>query len=143
MAAHVLHAGDEFLYRDAREPSVESNYRSDYGWLTLEGRVGGRIRQQSVAWIGDLDWEREGSQAWSSNGIVQLRIDDRRSLRTLGVKQDWSIDFGSRAMLNFGGVLRRDDASYDYSRLIASSGRRKSRDRDACGFIDGDDRSVW
>lgn len=116
LAAHVLHAGDDFLYRDLREPSVESNYRSDYGWLTLEGRLGNRIRQQSVAWIGDLGWVREGSQS-AGNGIVQLRIDDRRSLRTLGVKQDWSIELGSRAMLKVGGVLRRDDASYDYSRL--------------------------
>jgi len=100
----VLHAGDDFLYRDAREPSVESSYRSDYAWLTLEGRVGDRIRQQSVAWIGDLDWERQGSQAATNSRIVQLRIDDRRSLRTLGIKQDWSIELGSRALLKLGGV---------------------------------------
>ena len=117
VAAHVLHAGDDFLYRDSREPSVESNYRSDYAWMTLEGRVGGRIRQQSVAWIGDLDWERQGSQAATNSRIVQLRIDDRRSLRTLGIKQDWSIELGSRALLKLGGVVRRDAASYDYSRV--------------------------
>src|SRR5262249_26063518 len=42
---------------------------------------------------------------------------DQRALRIAGVRQNWSFDLGSRAVFKFGGTIRHESATYDYSKL--------------------------
>jgi hypothetical protein len=111
-AVHLLDAGDALTYLDTPDPSIRSHYRSSYGWLTWEGRVGARLRQQSVVSIGHLSWHREGERV--ERGRLTAAIDDRRALDVGAVRQDWSLDLTRRALVRFGADVRRGSASYDY-----------------------------
>lgn len=113
----ALHAGDHLNYLDANDPSIQSHYQSDYVWATAGTHVGSALRQESVAWLGSLTWQRNGDEAASNNRPL-VRIRDIRGMHTLGARSDWSLDLGSRALLKFGGDVRHENATYDYSRVF-------------------------
>ena len=129
---HALHAGDHLKYLDTGEPSIHSEYSSDYLWTTLESHVGRTLRQESVAWIGSLAWRRDGDEAAGDHPLVRIR--DVRAMHTLGVRQDWSAEVGSRALFKFGADLRHERANYDYSRVftqLVSNGKAVVRSTDS------------
>jgi outer membrane receptor for ferrienterochelin and colicin len=45
-----------------------------------------------------------------------VRIADRRTLRALSVKQDWTVDATNQLSFLYGGELRSERADYDYAR---------------------------
>ena len=114
LAAHALHAGDRMRYIGTGEPSLDSRYTSDYAWVTLDGRVGSRLRQQTVAWITALDWRRSGIEI---RGTPTININDVRALHTLGFREDWSFEMSPRALLKAGAELTHETATYDYSKF--------------------------
>lgn len=113
IAAHALHAGDQLTYLDPFDPNIRSRYASSYVWLTWDDRFGSRLRQHTVASIGRLTWRREGD-AFDGAGDQWLLVNDRRSYLVGGVRQDWSLDLVTRAMLKWGVDVRRERADYDY-----------------------------
>ena len=112
VAVHALHANDDFRYVDDNEPSISSNYRSSYGWLTWDARLGARVRVQSVASIGALGWRRDGDKF--DRSIEATRIRDDRSLHRIAMRQDWSLDASPSVLLKWGVEAKRESASYDY-----------------------------
>jgi hypothetical protein len=119
VAVHVLDAGDALTYLDTPDPSIRSRYRSSYGWLTWNGAVGSRVRQQTVASIGRLTWRRDGDRV-SRQGQPNGLVDDRRDLTVGGVRQDWSVDVTRRLLLKIGGEARQASASYDYFSAVGN-----------------------
>jgi outer membrane receptor protein involved in Fe transport len=117
VALHALHAGDRLKYLTTGEPSIESDYRSDYLWATVESRLGRTLRQESVAWLGSLDWRRDGDETAVRNDPSVL-IRDVRGMHTVGVRQDWSAEMGEHALFKFGADVRHERANYDYSRVF-------------------------
>ena len=113
IAAHVLDAGDALTYLDTPDPSIRSRYRSSYGWVTWDGNLGRRVRQQTVASIGRLTWRRDGDGT-ARDGTKTALVDDRRDLAVGGVRQDWSLDVTGRLLVKAGGEVRQGSASYDY-----------------------------
>jgi hypothetical protein len=111
LGIHVLDAGDALTYLDTPDPSIRSRYRSSYVWANWEVQLG-RLRGQTVASLGRLRWQRDGDRV--ENGMHTASIDDRRALTVGGVRQDWSLDFGSRVVLKFGADVKQGEASYDY-----------------------------
>lgn len=112
VALHVLDAGDALTYLDTPDPSIRSRYRSNYGWLTWEGRLGARLRQQTVASFGHLTWRRDGERV--ERGVTTAVIDDQRSMDVGGVRQDWALELTHRALVKFGGDVRQGSTSYNY-----------------------------
>ena len=120
VAVHALDAGDALTYLDTPDPSIRSRYRSSYGWATWTGRVGSRLRQQTVVSIGRLSWHRDGERI--ERGVLTALVDDRRSLRVGGVRQDWSLEVTPRALVKFGADVKRGAAKYDYfSRVLQTA----------------------
>jgi outer membrane receptor protein involved in Fe transport len=115
LAAHALHAGDQLEHVATSEPSASSRYDSDYAWLTLDSHVGQHLRTESVAWIGGLSWVKRGDLVGARPPVIHVA--DSRGLNTLGVRQDWSVDVGSRALFKIGADVRHERARYDYSLL--------------------------
>lgn len=125
LGVHALHAGDGIKYLNKSSPSVNSHYLTDYAWLTLEGRVGPHLREQTVAWVNALDWRRGGDQLISPDSRDAVYIRDIRALHTTGARQDWSLDMGPHALLKAGVELTHSLARYDYDRRwthVVSSG---------------------
>jgi hypothetical protein len=112
IAAHVLHAGDNLRFLDNADPNIRSRYANSYAWLTWDDRFGARLRQRTVASVGRLTWRRDGD-AFDRSG-QNLLVADRRSYDVAGLRQDWSLDVGSRLVLKLGGEVRRERADYDY-----------------------------
>ena len=121
VALHVLDAGDKLTYLDTPDPSIRSRYRSSYGWLTWEGRVGARLRHETVASVGRLTWRRDGERV--DNRVLTATIDDRRALDVVGVRQDWSVDVSRRLLFRFGEDVRHGAATYDYENSVLGTAR--------------------
>jgi TonB dependent receptor len=112
VAVHALHANDNFRYLQAEEPNIFSKYRSSYGWLTWDARIGSRLRAQSVASVGALAWRRNGEQFDES--VEATRVRDNRSLERITARQDWTYDASPSVLLKWGFDAKRESASYDY-----------------------------
>jgi hypothetical protein len=121
LSAHLLGARDDMTFRDSNEGSLLSRYVSGYGWLTWESDRAARLRQRTVASVGRLTWRRDADaigmddagRVWPS-----AEVNDDRGLTALGLRQDWSLDLGARALLKWGVDLRRESADYDYARWV-------------------------
>jgi hypothetical protein len=120
LGVHLLRASDTFRYLEEDEPNVASDYASDYGWLTLESRLGSRVRVSSVASLSALDWRRDGDR--TRDGVQTALIHDRRALDRVAVRQDWTLDASPAIMLKWGVEAKHETASYDYFSAV--------RDRD-------------
>ncbi|MFL5617386.1 MAG: carboxypeptidase regulatory-like domain-containing protein [Gemmatimonadaceae bacterium] len=131
IAVHALRANDSFRFLKKDEPNIFSNYGSSYGWLTWDDEfVGGRLRMQSVFSSGALSWQRHGEN-YTTAGVQTASIDDSRSLRRVGVRQDWTFDATPRLMFKWGVDAKRESAAYEYLRLLGvrkSTGYRAGRD---------------
>ena len=120
VALHALDAADALTYLDTPDPSIRSHYSSSYLWATWDGRVGSRLRQQTIASIGRLSWDRDGDRV--ERGIHTALIDDSRWLNTAGFRQDWSLELTGRSLVKFGVDVRQGSAGYDYfSRVLNDS----------------------
>jgi hypothetical protein len=120
LGVHLLRASDTFRYLEQDEPNVASDYASDYGWLTLETRLGSRVRVSSVASLSALDWRRDGDRV--RDGVQTALIHDRRALDRVAVRQDWTLEASPSLMLKWGVDAKHEAASYDYFSAV--------RDRD-------------
>jgi hypothetical protein len=111
VALHLLRAQDSFRYRLDEEPNIASRYGSDYGWLTWDQRFGARIRMASVASVGALSWRRDGDYVDGKNRTDVL---DRRSMRRVALRQDWTMDVSPSLLIKWGVDLKHESAAYDY-----------------------------
>jgi hypothetical protein len=121
VALHALRAQDELRYIQSEEPSIFSNYSSSYAWLTWDVGVASRLKVRSVASVGALDWQRSGDL--SGKDVLPERIQDDRSLKRIGVRQDWSFDVAPRVLLKWGVDAKRESASYDYFSAMTVAAR--------------------
>jgi len=117
LAVHVLRAADALRYQDSREPRLDSKHFSDYVWGTYTGDLGS-WRTEAVAWYGSLDRRRSGDGVDLNQEFTGVRVTDSRSFGTFGLKNDWSIPLGDRALFKFGADLRHERAEYAYTRRI-------------------------
>ena len=120
LGVHLLRASDTFRYLEEDEPNVASDYASDYGWITLDSRLGSRVRVSSVASLSALDWRRDGDR--TRDRVQTALIHDQRALDRVAVRQDWTLDVSPSVMLKWGVDAKHEAASYDYLSAV--------RDRD-------------
>jgi hypothetical protein len=111
VALHLLRAQDSFRYQLDDEPNIASRYGSDYGWLTWDQRFGARLRVASVASVGALSWRRDGDFV---DGGDRAAVLDRRSMRRVALRQDWTMDVSPSLLLKWGVDLKHESAAYDY-----------------------------
>ncbi|HEX6747372.1 MAG TPA: TonB-dependent receptor [Longimicrobium sp.] len=122
LAAHALLARDRLRFRDEPgDPALRSRYGSSYGWLTWTVR-GERLSARTVVSAAGLDWTRAGETGDGTASEPDLRVDDRRTLRTWGIRHDATFDLSASALLKWGAEARRDAADYDYFRAQRTDG---------------------
>jgi hypothetical protein len=116
VAAHVLRGKDWMRYQAVGDPTIHSQYGSDYGWLSWDG-TWNRLRGSTVASLARLTWERSGAEQDNlASPILFLR--DMRSARIASLRQDWSYSFADWALLRAGGVVRSAGANYEYDNWL-------------------------
>jgi hypothetical protein len=116
LSFHALHAGDRMFFRDGDGPTLTSRYSSDYAWARWRGDFGG-VTGEAVLAFTNVEWARDG--AGFLTGGFPVGLHERRKLRTLALRQDWSVAASERAWWRGGVELKAGRANYDY---------RKARD---------------
>ncbi|HEY4645788.1 MAG TPA: TonB-dependent receptor [Steroidobacteraceae bacterium] len=99
---------------DGDETTSAENDRSyawgalDQSWARTQARTLLAHTSASVSRHGDL---QDGAGSLGS-------VDDNRKLESTVLKQDWSTRLADEGSLRWGVSLRRDEAEYDYQRLV-------------------------
>lgn len=114
VALHRLIAGDNLHYQDSPDSKIESKYGSAYTWFIWEADVGSRLKQQTVASVGQLDWRRLGGTQGNQATPISL-VDDTRSMTLLNLRQDWTVALGLRSMLKVGFDAGHQSIDYAYA----------------------------
>ena len=136
LSVETLHAGDNIDWHDEETGlTVGSRWTNTHTWMTWKASFAPWLHMQTALSAGQLSRDREGSGGKAGcAGLIPLssRVQDVGSFHFRGVKQDWQVDLGKRALLKAGVDLRSTDASYDYFGTAAycavtSSGSLTSR----------------
>ncbi|MCK5652318.1 MAG: TonB-dependent receptor, partial [Gemmatimonadetes bacterium] len=128
LSAQVLHTRDEFGLRAIEwdgnqavpgldEVDVETQWGSDYGWLTWDLDPSPRVSAKTLGWVGRLTRWRDGYQVDFGTVGAPERItvlDDRR-FDFVGARHDLSIELSERAMIKLGAEWKHGRSDYSYS----------------------------
>jgi hypothetical protein len=117
VSLHFLHAGDKLTYQDEPlDPRLVSGYGSSYAWGRWETHLSPQLTMENVLSGGRLSWNRQGTRVSSVDELPDLDVDDVRTFRFVGLRQDWSLARSPRLLLTLGGEARAMDATYAYAR---------------------------
>lgn len=118
---NVLQAGDDLTFDEDDGFIAETRYTSSYAWFNLESIWSSRLLSQTVASVGRLSWERDGTDI-IVRGFSEpdFQVADDRSFTYVGLKQDWTFDLSSNHLLKGGYDIKQVDASYEYDNLFAT-----------------------
>jgi hypothetical protein len=106
------------------DPGDRENAASDtdavQAWLRLESDWTERL--SSSTWLHSTTFESERREDVADVAELVGRVDDRRQLDALAVKQDWQYAAGDRQLFRFGFEVEGRDARYRYASAAARIG---------------------
>ncbi|MFH1763714.1 MAG: carboxypeptidase regulatory-like domain-containing protein, partial [Gemmatimonadota bacterium] len=122
LSANVLQANDELeldpdVLGESQEGDLSTGWGNTYGWLTWNAFFTPRIRAQTVASGGRISRSRVGfmSEPGRVEGPEMVDVSDNADFDFVGLKQDWTIDFGDRVAARAGLLVNRLYGHYDYA----------------------------
>ncbi len=111
-----LEGGDRTTVQTTHDPGTfRSEYRSAYGWVTLENVWSPRWTTRTVVSLSQLDSDRAGSSP------ELALVEDQRSAALVGLTHQAWLESG-RHVVKWGAALQHADAAYRYLSTPASSG---------------------
>ncbi|MCC6242234.1 MAG: TonB-dependent receptor, partial [Gemmatimonadaceae bacterium] len=121
---HGLLGSDDLRLKSDGGSAITSAYGNRYLWTTLRSQFGERLSATSMVSLSSLTWQRDVTdiERFFGTPYERVRIADRRALRALSLKQDWSADVSPALSVLFGGELRTEDAAYAYARSQVDRG---------------------
>jgi len=111
LSAHVLHAADTLTYKRTGDPSLASSYDSDYAWTRWLATPSPGVSGETVLSFTRLAWARTGTGALDG---FPFSLRDRRRLNVGGIRSDWSVATGEKALLRAGVEAKSGTGTYDY-----------------------------
>ena len=109
-----LLAGDDFLEKETEDGEVEdadANYDDLYTWVNWRANWTGNLSSETVAYFSDLSQNRKATSRDVFEGYDLL---DNRSLRHVGLKQNWELTAGEGHFWRWGFDFRDVKANYQY-----------------------------
>jgi len=116
VSAQILHAGDDNHGVEMDSTVYRVRYGNSYGWLIWEADLNRDLSARTVASLGRVTQDREGTDYWEPGDPPVLRVDDENTTWKLGLRQDWQLRQSARMMLKWGFDLRWGKSDYDYFR---------------------------
>ena len=120
VSAQILHAGDENYGEEKDSTVYRSRYGNSYAWLGWEAEFSRDLSARTVASVGLVTRDRNGSDYWRPGDPPVLRVEDENNTAILGLRQDWQLWRSARMILKWGVDLRRGATDYDYFRASFS-----------------------
>lgn len=119
LSVSVLSARDRLRYLNPNDlTTLHSRYRDDYAWLRWQARFGAGVSADTTLATAALDWNRTTRTVPNRSGVLLRRdLDDRRTLRQVTLRQDWSVETGPRTLLRAGFEAARGSATYRYDSI--------------------------
>jgi len=117
LAAHVLHAKDDFSYigtGDDSNDTLLADYSNSYVWLRLHSSYHPRLNSQTILSIGQLTRSRHGQQYNTGNDWLEHSVFDEADSRFLGFKTDFEFEATDEVLLQWGFDSRWLWSEYDY-----------------------------
>jgi outer membrane cobalamin receptor len=117
LSANVLGAMDDLYYSEmdgsntVQEEELESSTDDLYAWLGMETSWTPALYSRTAFFHGNVNRQRKG---WVEYYWYDAEVRDTRSMRVLGLTQDWSYVFSDRHVLRWGFDLRQMESEYDY-----------------------------
>ncbi len=111
---HQLHSSDELEIMervDDESKRIETDYSSNYLWLTHHALGGRRWLAETVLSASDIRRDRFGDEDEEDVAFV---VRDRRELEVFALKQDWTLALDRGQSVRWGLHLRRFDVAYGY-----------------------------
>lgn len=132
VSLHLLFAADsnQLIRKNSNDPDVRDRFDSGYLWTRWRGDFGDRLSGESVLSFSRLNWHRNGD-GLLEGGVHQFTLRDDRSLDSVDLRQDWTLNLTARSLVRTGFEYRSSEARYDYSLL-----RELYAIRDATLFTD-------
>jgi hypothetical protein len=123
LTAHVLQAGDDFVYRDQPEPGIEeadvaTSWDSSYGWLTWKATRGRGLTSTTVLSTGRVTRNRAGWVLDRNDAPDSIDTQDHRDFTFVGVRNDLAFEISDDLLLKLGGEAKRISADYDFANRI-------------------------
>lgn len=112
LSFHALHSGDSLAYHRKNNPDLVSGYTSDYAWTRWQGVFSPRLSTEAVLSFTRLTWNRDGSGTMDG---FPFFLRDHRDLEVIGLRNDWSLALGERAVVRTGIEASQGSANYDYA----------------------------
>jgi outer membrane receptor protein involved in Fe transport len=119
VSAQILHAGDDDQGVEMDSTVYRARYGSSYGWLRWEADFNPALSARTVASLGRVSRDREGTDYEVPGEPPVLRVDDENTTWDLGLRQDWQFRKSARMMLKWGVDLRWGVSDYDYVRAAS------------------------
>ena len=120
ISLHAMHAGDTLkrVNLTPPHPDVRTSYESSYLWGRWLGEFGDRVSGEAVLSFSRLDWSRSGDGLYDevdTSVIHPLTLRDKRSLDTVSLRNDWTVNLTEHALIRTGYEFKSAEAHYDYS----------------------------
>jgi outer membrane cobalamin receptor len=111
LSLHLLQAGDAVDFTDEFGRILRSSYGSTFVWSGWRAQFSPRLSAHTVLSLTRLRWNRHGD---ARSIPASYLIDDVRSARTAGIRQDWALALRERLLLKWGFDLKAHSARYRY-----------------------------
>lgn len=115
LSLNFLRSDDHLRFQEANEPLLTSSYQSNYLWARLLSDWNPVLHSETILSATGLDTLRRGDGLLSP--LTQLHLRDRRELRRLQLRQDWSYTATNDLYIRGGFEIQHDSCSYDYTRF--------------------------
>lgn len=120
LSVNTLFSYDKISISEINE-SVHANakYQNNIFWVKAETTWNDDLESTSILSATEIDNSRLATT--DDPGVLSGFVDDRRTFRSLALKQDWQYSFADRWVLTTGFELKRLEAAYSYASSLAIS----------------------
>ncbi|MFC1492333.1 carboxypeptidase-like regulatory domain-containing protein [candidate division KSB1 bacterium] len=116
LSAHFMRAGDKLRFIDDDNDNSDSSYDDLYAWMNLNSYFNENLYAHTTLSSGLLNYDRSGVLSFPETDYEDedFRVDDYRSFKFLGIKQDWDYKISENYFLKSGFELKELSSEYDY-----------------------------
>ena len=117
LSISALRSNDGLFFHASDEPSLASEYGSQYVWATWTSMPTTWLTARTMVSDAELTWDRTGGE--TSNTGLALEVGDRRGFQAQSIQQSVTVDESPHLRTEVGAQYRSLEAQYTYARQQA------------------------
>lgn len=121
LSFNLLWAKDDFEYKGTlvddennTGDTLISSYGNSYLWATLHSSLSEKLTGRSILSYGSIDQHRYGQLYDINYDVLEMKADDRRNFKYIGLKSDWELEANENNLFKVGFDIKQISSDYDY-----------------------------